>query len=202
MSALKFADLHNMVAFLAKPIESDGFEQILDFMNANPIKYALTVNPTIYTSCIEQFWAIAKVKTVNGEVQLQALVDGKKVIITKISVRRDLQLENAEGIECLPNADILDQLTLIGYEKPSQKLTFYKAFFSPQWKFLIHTILQCLSSAMPANPHHTPIIQPSTSQPQKKQSRRKQRKDTEIPQFSGPTKPIADEAPNEENVPT
>ncbi|GJX36673.1 hypothetical protein Tco_0248230 [Tanacetum coccineum] len=31
------------------------------------------------------------------------------------------------------------------YEQVSQKLTFYKAFFSPQWKFLIHTILQCLS---------------------------------------------------------
>ncbi|GKC34390.1 hypothetical protein Tco_1046774, partial [Tanacetum coccineum] len=36
--------------------------------------------------------------------------------------------------------------TLIGYEKISQKLTFYKSFFSPQWKFLIHTILQCLSA--------------------------------------------------------
>ncbi|GKA03376.1 hypothetical protein Tco_0676157 [Tanacetum coccineum] len=146
MSALKFDDSHNMVAFLAKPTESDGFEQILDFLNVNPIKYALTVNPIIYTSCIEQFWATAKVKTVNGEVQLQALVDGKKVIITETSVRRDLQLEDAEGIECLPNADIFEQLALMGYEKPSQKLTFYKAFFSPQWKFLIHTILQCLSA--------------------------------------------------------
>nr|GEX12286.1 hypothetical protein [Tanacetum cinerariifolium] len=37
-------------------------------------------------------------------------------------------------------------LTRIEYEKPSQKLTFYKAFFSPQWKFLIHIILQCLSA--------------------------------------------------------
>ncbi|GJY91740.1 putative ribonuclease H-like domain-containing protein [Tanacetum coccineum] len=37
-------------------------------------------------------------------------------------------------------------LTLMGYEKLSQKLTFYKAFFSPQWKFLIHTILQYLSA--------------------------------------------------------
>ncbi|GJY23798.1 hypothetical protein Tco_0397456 [Tanacetum coccineum] len=34
----------------------------------------------------------------------------------------------------------------MGYEKLSYKLTFYKAFFSPQWKFLIHTILQCLSA--------------------------------------------------------
>ncbi|GKB03748.1 putative ribonuclease H-like domain-containing protein [Tanacetum coccineum] len=43
-------------------------------------RYALTINPTIYTSCIEQFWATAKVKIVNGEVQLQALVDGKKYV--------------------------------------------------------------------------------------------------------------------------
>ncbi|GJY52514.1 hypothetical protein Tco_0443361 [Tanacetum coccineum] len=71
----------------------------------------------------EAFEQIAK--TVNGDLQLQALVDGKKIIITKSIVRRDLQLEDAEV---------------------SQKLTFYKAFFSPQWKFLIYTILQCLSA--------------------------------------------------------
>ncbi|GJR38650.1 putative ribonuclease H-like domain-containing protein [Tanacetum coccineum] len=90
--------------------------------------------------------ATVKAKTVNGKVQLQALVDGKKIIITESIVRRDLQLEDAEGVDCLPNATIFEQLTLMGYEKISQKLTFYKAFFSPQWKFFIHTILQCLSS--------------------------------------------------------
>ncbi|GJS78443.1 hypothetical protein Tco_0728324 [Tanacetum coccineum] len=146
MTTLKFADTHNMVAFLAKPTESEGFEQIVNLLNAHPIKHALTVNPTIYTSCIEQFWATVKAKTINGEVQLQALVDGKKIIITESIVRRDLQLEDAEGVDCLPNATIFEQLTLIGYEKLSQKLTFYKAFFSQQWKFLIHTILQCLSA--------------------------------------------------------
>ncbi|GJX39823.1 hypothetical protein Tco_0253126 [Tanacetum coccineum] len=124
----------------------ERFEQIVDFLNAHTIKYALTINLTIYTSCIEQFWATVKAKTINGEVQLQALVDGKKIIITESIVRRDLQLEDADGVDCLPNATIFKQLTLMGYEKISQKLTFYKAFFSPQWKFLIHTILQCLSS--------------------------------------------------------
>ncbi|GJV39071.1 hypothetical protein Tco_1417511 [Tanacetum coccineum] len=34
----------------------------------------------------------------------------------------------------------------MGYEKIPQKLMFYKAFFSPQWKFLIHTVLQSLSA--------------------------------------------------------
>ncbi|GJU39192.1 hypothetical protein Tco_1192149 [Tanacetum coccineum] len=146
MTTLKFADTHNMVAFLSKPAESDGFEQIVDFLNAQPIRYALTVNPTIYISCIEQFWSTGVVKTINGEVQLHALVDGKKIIISEASVRRDLKLEDEEGIDCLPNSTIFEQLALMGYEKISQKLTFYKPFFSPQWKFLIHTILQCLSS--------------------------------------------------------
>ncbi|GJU66579.1 hypothetical protein Tco_1252838 [Tanacetum coccineum] len=135
-----------MIAFLEKPAESNGFQEIIDFLNANQIHYALTVNPTIYTSCIEQFWATAKVKTVNDERQLQALVNKKKVIITKSSIRSDLHLENAGGIDCLPTATIFEELAMVGYEKPSQRLTFYKAFFSPQWKFLIHTIMQCLSA--------------------------------------------------------
>nr|GEV23816.1 hypothetical protein [Tanacetum cinerariifolium] len=32
----------------------------------------------VYTSCIEQFWATVKAKTINEEGQLQALVDGKE----------------------------------------------------------------------------------------------------------------------------
>ncbi|GKE11712.1 hypothetical protein Tco_1415263 [Tanacetum coccineum] len=146
MSTLTFPDTHNMVAFLEKPAESDGFHEIIDFLNANQIRYALTVNPTIYTSCIEQFWATTKVKTVNEERYIQALVDKKKVIITETSIRSDLHLEDADGTDCLPTATIFEELARMGYEKPSQKLTFYKAFFSPQWKFLIHTILQCLSA--------------------------------------------------------
>ncbi|GKF64809.1 hypothetical protein Tco_0188257, partial [Tanacetum coccineum] len=45
-------------------------------------QYVLTVNPTVYESCIKQFWESAKAKTVNEERQIQALVDKKKVIIT------------------------------------------------------------------------------------------------------------------------
>nr|GEX72816.1 uncharacterized mitochondrial protein AtMg00810-like [Tanacetum cinerariifolium] len=51
-----------------------------------------------------------------------------------------------EGIDCLPNEEIFTELARMGYEKPSTKLTIYKAFFSSQWKFLIHTILQCISA--------------------------------------------------------
>ncbi|GKD93866.1 hypothetical protein Tco_1373703 [Tanacetum coccineum] len=114
MSTPKFAETHNLVAFLEKPKESNGFEGIIDFMNASSIKYALTVNPTVYESCIQQFWATAKAKTVNGERQIQALVDKKKVIITERSMRRDLMLDDAKGAECLQNDVIFKQLTLMG----------------------------------------------------------------------------------------
>ncbi|GJS28103.1 putative ribonuclease H-like domain-containing protein [Tanacetum coccineum] len=62
------------------------------------------------------------------------------------SIRSDLHLDDAEGTDCLPTATIFKELTCMGYEKPSQKLTFYKAFFSLQWKYFIHTITQCLSA--------------------------------------------------------
>ncbi|GKD55933.1 hypothetical protein Tco_1289320, partial [Tanacetum coccineum] len=103
-------------------------------------------NPIIYTSSIEQFWATAKVQTVNGVRQLQVLVDKKRVIITESSIRSDLHLDDAEGTNCLLTATIFEELARIGYEKPSQKLTFYKAFFSPHWKYFIHTINQRLST--------------------------------------------------------
>nr|GEV34414.1 hypothetical protein [Tanacetum cinerariifolium] len=91
------------------------------------------------------FWSTAMAKTINGEAQLHARVDGKEIIITEASIRRDLQLADEEGVYCLPNSTIFKQLALMEYEKVSQKLTLYKPFFFPQWKFVIHTVLQCLS---------------------------------------------------------
>ncbi|GJZ41291.1 hypothetical protein Tco_0588177, partial [Tanacetum coccineum] len=81
MANLKFADTHNMVMFLSKPAESEGFEQIVDFLNANPIRYALTINPTIYTSCIEQFLATVKEKTIDGEGILLESVESREIKI-------------------------------------------------------------------------------------------------------------------------
>nr|GEV48719.1 hypothetical protein [Tanacetum cinerariifolium] len=78
--------------------------------------------------------------------RLQALVDKKRVVVTEAAIRDALNLDDAEGVDCLPNEEIFTELARIGYEKPTTKLTFYKAFFSSQWKFLIHTILQSMSA--------------------------------------------------------
>nr|GEV30197.1 hypothetical protein [Tanacetum cinerariifolium] len=78
MSTPTFAKTHNLIAYLEKPTESEGYEQIIDFLNGSSVKYALTVN---------------------DEVRIQALVDGKRVNIKESSIRRILRLHDAEAPE-------------------------------------------------------------------------------------------------------
>ncbi|GJW16337.1 uncharacterized mitochondrial protein-like protein [Tanacetum coccineum] len=267
------------VAFLEKPKESDGFEGIIDFLNASSIKYALMVNPTIYVTCIEQFWTTAKVKIINRERQIQALVDKKKVIINEKSIRNDLKLDDAEGTDCLPTTTIFAELERMGAKitawnefsstmasaiiclATNQKFNFSKYIFDNMVKnleggvkFLMYprfmqvfldkqvegmskhkevyvtpshtkkvfanmkrpgkgfsgritplfqTMMVQASKDMgedlaaPIDSHSTPIItQPSSSQPQKKKSRKKHRKD------SGPAEPVTDEATTKAYVST
>ncbi|GJW81916.1 hypothetical protein Tco_0145891 [Tanacetum coccineum] len=112
---MDFCDKHNMVAFLQKPTGSEEFHQIVAFLAGSHIRYALTANPTIYVSLIEQFWQTVTVDIVNdGEQQLTIIVDGQTIAITEAFVRRHLQLADADGISSLPNTEIFDQLTLMG----------------------------------------------------------------------------------------
>nr|GEW06068.1 copia protein [Tanacetum cinerariifolium] len=75
------------------------------------------------------------------------LLEKKFVLLgQKDVIRQDLRLDDVDGVECLPNKEIFAELSRMGYEKPPPELTFYKAFFSAQWKFLIHTLVQCVSA--------------------------------------------------------
>nr|GEU49403.1 putative ribonuclease H-like domain-containing protein [Tanacetum cinerariifolium] len=74
-------------------------------------------------------------------LRFDALIDKKKVIITEDTIRQALRLDDADGIDCLSNEEIFAELARMEYEKPSTKLTFYKAFFLAQWKFLIYMIV-------------------------------------------------------------
>ncbi|GJV61489.1 putative ribonuclease H-like domain-containing protein [Tanacetum coccineum] len=94
--------------------ERDGFAEIIDFLKASSVHYALTVIPIIYTSYIQQFWATPNVKMVNVARQFQALIDKKKMIITESSIRSDLHLEDAAGTDCLPTTTIFEELRKMG----------------------------------------------------------------------------------------
>ncbi|GJR63014.1 hypothetical protein Tco_1505176 [Tanacetum coccineum] len=182
MAELTFADSHNMVAFFEKSMKNTNFNEIVDFLNANLIRYALTISPTIYVSYIEQFWSTAKIKTVNHETQIHAKVDGKTVVITESTMRRDLHFNEEDG-----NVTPLFATMLIQSQAMEGK-----------------------GSGQPTEPQHTPTTaSPShleslpnvalSSQPKKtKKHRKTKRNATEISQSSGPTTHVADETVHEE----
>ncbi|GJV28922.1 hypothetical protein Tco_1385370 [Tanacetum coccineum] len=188
MSALKFVDSHNMVAFLAKPTESEGFEKIVDFLNTNPIKYALTaysLQSILHVS--SSFWVFltSKVKTINGDVQLHALMDKKKVIITKSIIRIDLQLEDAEVFLDKQVGDMSTHDKKFVTPSHTKKVfgnmkrvgKGFSGIVTPLFPTMMVQAQKEIGggSAMPTDPHTHP---------------------------SGPIEPIADEATTEENVPT
>ncbi|GJX11687.1 putative ribonuclease H-like domain-containing protein [Tanacetum coccineum] len=146
MAQLKYCDKHNQVGFLLKPTESAGYTEIVDFLRRSKLRYALTHNPPIYDSLVKQFWQTATARTLaDGTQQLDATIDTIEYTITEESVRRQLQLADASGIHMLQNEEIFAGLQNIGYVN-DRTFTFWKSHFTPQWRFLIHHILHCLSS--------------------------------------------------------
>nr|GEX46408.1 hypothetical protein [Tanacetum cinerariifolium]GEX46590.1 hypothetical protein [Tanacetum cinerariifolium] len=109
-----------MIAILEKTEHNIDFHQIVDFIEASHIR----------------------IETTNEETKILATVDGKPRTITESSLRRHLKLNDAEGISSLPDTELFENLSLMGYNiLPNQRFTFQKGKFSHQWKFLILTII-------------------------------------------------------------
>ncbi|GKB78415.1 hypothetical protein Tco_0945310 [Tanacetum coccineum] len=146
MAALESCPKHNMIAYLEKTEGNVEFHEVIDFLRRSYIFHALTVSPVVSTTFVEQFWTSAKSKTINNVRHITAKVAGKVVSISEASIRTDLIFDDADGIDSLPNQAIFDAIQRMGYEGDLTVLTFNKALFSPQWRFLFHTINHCLSS--------------------------------------------------------
>nr|GEV13703.1 hypothetical protein [Tanacetum cinerariifolium] len=145
----------------------------------------------------EQFWSTAVAKPINGEAQIHARVDGKKVIMFEASIRRDLQFVD-EGVDWLPNSTIIEQLASIG-----NMGRFGKGFSRRITPLFLTMVVQSQlgeGSTMSTDPYHTPtFLQSSPSQPEKTHKPRKPtRKVTKVPQPSDPIEHVADEAIHKE----
>nr|GEX14595.1 synaptobrevin, longin-like domain protein [Tanacetum cinerariifolium] len=135
-----------MIAILEKYEHNQDFHQIVDFVEASHIRYALTFSPTVYVSHIRQFWSTARIETTEERTKILATIDGMLRTVSESSIRRNLKLNDEAGISSLPDAKIFENLTLMRYNiSINQKFTFQKGQFSCQWKYLIHTLMQCLS---------------------------------------------------------
>ncbi|GJW40653.1 putative ribonuclease H-like domain-containing protein, partial [Tanacetum coccineum] len=92
---------------LLKDADGKDIDEHLYRSMIGSLMYLTSLRPEIMF--LQYFWDTVKAKTVNGEVQLQALLDKKKVIITESTIRRDLQLEDAndENVPTTSNDPLL-----------------------------------------------------------------------------------------------
>nr|GEU49978.1 hypothetical protein [Tanacetum cinerariifolium] len=117
-----------MVSILEKSEHNVDFHPIVDFIEASFHRYALTIKPTVYVSHIRQFWSTAMIKTAEEGTQILATVDRIHRTITESSLRRNLKLKEEGGISSLPDTELFENLTVMGYNiSLNQKFTFQKA---------------------------------------------------------------------------
>nr|GEW79987.1 putative ribonuclease H-like domain-containing protein [Tanacetum cinerariifolium] len=89
-------------------------------------------------------WLVQKQMALGKDKSNPLMAENLPKIVCSGILLSSSRLMTSLGVDCLPNEEIFAELARMGYEKPSTKLTFYKAFFPSQWKFLIHTILQSM----------------------------------------------------------
>nr|GEV21477.1 hypothetical protein [Tanacetum cinerariifolium] len=104
-----------MIGILEKFEHNADIHQIVDFVEASHIR----------------------VETSDEETKILATIDGKPRTISESSIRRNLKLKDEAGISSLSDAELFENLTLMGYNiSPNQKFTFQKG--------------------TPTEPHHRP----------------------------------------------
>nr|GEU99913.1 copia protein [Tanacetum cinerariifolium] len=92
-----------------------------------------------------------RIKTTDQETNIIAIVDGKPRTISESSLWRHLKLNDEEGISSLPDTELFENLSLMGYNiLPSQRTV-------PLFASMIVT--QGEGLANPTEPHHTPSPQ-------------------------------------------
>ena len=146
MAALKFKGDHNKIAFLGSAKGDEVFEPMVEFLQWSKLRYALTHYPElVYESLVTQFWETTEERSIEGQPKdIVATIDGEECVVTESSVRAQLQLDDEDGEFEATKEEILQGLTAIRYEGDGK--VWYKNKFCPKWRFLVHTLLQCISS--------------------------------------------------------
>nr|GEW82267.1 hypothetical protein [Tanacetum cinerariifolium] len=122
-----------MIAILEKGEFNTDFHPMVDLLAASPLRYALTIKPTVFVSHIRQFWSTARIETTDEGTHILATVDGIQRTVSEASLRRNLKLRDEDGIVSIPDTELFENLTLMGYAltiKPTVFVSHIRQFWS------------------------------------------------------------------------
>ncbi|GJU29294.1 putative ribonuclease H-like domain-containing protein [Tanacetum coccineum] len=147
IEVIKIHTDHNVADLLTKGFDVTRFNFLvvsIGLLNIESLKRDIDGTKELLLPDLLILW-LTKVST-DSVKYITAKVAGKPVNISEASIRSDLLFDDADGIDSLHNQAIFDAIQLMGYEGDLTVLTFNKALFSPQWRFLFHTMNHCISS--------------------------------------------------------
>nr|GFB69992.1 hypothetical protein [Tanacetum cinerariifolium]GFB71117.1 hypothetical protein [Tanacetum cinerariifolium] len=136
-----------MVVILGKGEFNFDFHPMVDFITTSPLRYALTVKPTIFVSHIRQFWSTARIETTDEGTHILATMDGIQRTVSESSLRCNLKLRDEDDIVSIPDTKLFENLSLMGIVPLFDTM-------------LIH---QGEGSGIPTEPHHIPFPEADTS---------------------------------------
>ncbi|KAJ9539001.1 hypothetical protein OSB04_031734 [Centaurea solstitialis] len=145
MDSMCFIKDHNKVGYFKKDANSEGFDDILDFLASSHIAYAATINPIIYIQHMNDFWSNAVIQEEDGVKIIQTTICGHALTLTPAKIRFHLQLNDEGGISMLKPSVIMEAFQRMGYTGSRTSLKYLKGKFCPQWRFFVHTLLHCFS---------------------------------------------------------
>ncbi|GJW42763.1 hypothetical protein Tco_0071562 [Tanacetum coccineum] len=199
MADLIFADSHNMVAYLEKSEDSADFVEIVDFLNASPIRYALTTIVITESSVRRDLYFDDE----DGITYLTntEIFENLQLMGSKSTAWNEFGTNIASAVICLAKKQKFNFSKLIfdGKEKNFQQLSLFATIL------IQSQAVEGEGSGQPSEPQHTPTtaspshVEPipivaSSSQPKKTHKHMKpKRKATEISQSSGPPTLVADD---------
>ena len=116
---------------------------MVEFLQRSKIHFALTHSPNvIYESLVKQFWASA---TKRSDTEIVASIDGTEYVVTESLIRTKLRLEDENGVFHSNTEEILAGLREAGHQS-TDTTKWLKNQFCLKWRFLVHTLLQCISN--------------------------------------------------------
>nr|GFB44114.1 hypothetical protein [Tanacetum cinerariifolium] len=148
---------------------------MVDFIAASPLRYALTVKPTVFVSNIRQFWSTVRIETTDKGTHILATVDGIQRTVSEASLRRNLKLRDEDDVVSIPDTELFENLTLMWFNEFSSNIAtalvclatnmtynFSKMIFDGMVK---NANNKGEGSGTPTEPHHTPFPEVESSHP-------------------------------------